>query len=123
MLNYYNLGEFNGSILVAKNGETILTKGYGLANFEWDIPNSPKTKFHIGSLTKQFTSMLIMQLVVEHKLDLNAKISNYLPNFNKSIADSITIFNLLTHTSGIIDYTNRGSWIDTVKLFHPEIIF
>ena len=118
MNNYYHSGEFNGSILVAKNGETILKKGYGYANFEWSIPNSSKTKFHIGSLTKQFTSMLIMQLVEEQKLDLNAKISNYLPAFNESIADSISIFHLLTHTSGLFDYTSEEFWGDSVKLFH-----
>lgn len=118
MNNYYHSGEFNGSILVAKNGETILKKGYGYANFEWSIPNSSKTKFHIGSLTKQFTSMLIMQLIEEQKLDLNAKISNYLPTFNESIADSISIFHLLTHTSGLIDYTGEEFWGDSVKLFH-----
>lgn len=120
MNNYYHSGEFNGSILVAKDGETILKKGYGYANFEWSIPNNPETKFYIGSLTKQFTSMLIMQLVEEQKLDLDAKISNYLPTFNKSIADSITIFHLLTHTSGLMDYTNEEFWEDSVKLFHTR---
>ena len=120
MYNYYNSGEFNGSILIANNGKVILKKGYGLANFEWNILNSSQTKFHIGSLTKQFTSMLVMQLVEDQKLDLNAKISNYLPTFNKSIADSITIFHLLTHTSGLIDYTNEEFWRDSVKLFHTR---
>lgn len=118
--DYYHSGEFNGSILIAKNGETILKKGYGFANFEWSNPNNPKTKFYIGSLTKQFTSMLIMQLVEEQKLDLNTKISNYIPTFNKSIADSITIFHLLTHTSGLMDYTSEEFWRDSVKLFHTR---
>jgi len=59
MLSYQELGMFNGTALVATNGDVSFSKGYGLANMEWDIPNGPDTKFRLGSITKQFTSMII----------------------------------------------------------------
>ena len=61
---------FNGSALVAEKGSVILRKGYGFANMEWQIPNAPETKFRLGSITKQFTSMVVMQLVGEGKINL-----------------------------------------------------
>ena len=91
---------FNGAILVAHEGEVIYKKGFGLANMEWDIPNEVDTKFRIGSVTKQFTAMLILQLVAEGQLDLHQPISNYLPDYPKTNADRISIHQLLTHTSG-----------------------
>ncbi|WP_117884306.1 serine hydrolase domain-containing protein [Aureibaculum luteum] len=98
---YADYGEFNGTALVVEEGKVIYKKGFGLANMEWDIPNQPDTKFRIGSITKQFSAMLIMQLVAEKKLDLHTTISTYLPNYPKENGDKITIHNLLTHSSGI----------------------
>lgn len=98
---------FNGSALVAEEGEVIFKKGYGLANMEWDIPNSYDTKFRLGSITKQFTSMLIMQLVEKDKIKLEDKITDYLPYYRKDIGDKVTIEMLLTHTSGIPSYTDQ----------------
>src|SRR6476659_7055471 len=71
--SYNKLRYFNGSALVAENGKVILRKGYGLANMEWQVPNAPDTKFRLGSITKQFTSMVVMQLVGEGKIDLDEK--------------------------------------------------
>lgn len=107
LLNKYTeYGQFNGSVLVADKGRVIYKKGFGMANIEWDIPNAPDTKFRLGSITKQFTSMLIMQLVAEGKLDLQAPISKYLPNYSNVNGDKITIHQLLTHTSGTPNYTS-----------------
>lgn len=61
-------------MLVADQGKIIYQKGFGMANMEWDIPNTPDTKHRLGSITQQFTSMLIMQLVAEGKLDLQATV-------------------------------------------------
>ena len=97
---------FNGSALVAENGKVILRKGYGLANMEWQIPNAPDTKFRLGSITKQFTSMVIMQLVSEGKIKLDDKITAYLPDYRKETGDKVTVRHLLTHTSGIPSYTS-----------------
>lgn len=98
-------GDFNGSALVAWQGKVIFEKGYGMANFEWNIPNAPDTKFRLGSITKQFTSMLVMQQVAEGKIKLDATISDYLPYYRKDIGSKVTIRQLLTHTSGIPNYT------------------
>jgi CubicO group peptidase (beta-lactamase class C family) len=107
---YVDNGQFNGTVLVVENGKVIFKKGYGLANMEWNIPNTPDTKFRLGSLTKQFTAMLIMQLVEQGKLKLEGKITDYLTDYFKAAGDKITIHHLLTHTSGIPNYTNLPSF-------------
>lgn len=106
MRRYVDNGQFNGTVLVADNGKVIFKKGYGLANMEWNIPNAPDTKFRLGSLTKQFTSMLIMQLVEQGKLRLEGKITDYLTDYPKAAGDKITLHHLLTHTSGIPNYSD-----------------
>jgi len=102
---YSEYGKFNGSVLVSDQGKVIYKKGFGMANMEWDIPNRPNTKHRLGSITKQFTAMLILQLVAEGKLDLQAPITTYLPDYPKTSGDIITSHHLLTHTSGIPNYT------------------
>jgi len=72
---------------------------------EWNIPNTPDTKFRLGSISKQFTATLVMQLVEQGKMSLSASIGAYLPDYPKPAADRITIHELLTHTSGIPGYT------------------
>ena len=71
---------FSGAVLVAEKGNVIYKNGFGLANREWNIPNTTNTKFRVGSITKQFTSMVIMQLVNEGKIKLDEKITAYLPD-------------------------------------------
>lgn len=103
---YQQLRQFNGSVLVANEKGVILEKGYGFANFEWKVPNTPDTKFRIGSVTKQFTSMVIMQLVAEGKLRVEDPVTKYLPDYRKDTGDRITLAHLLNHTSGLPNYTN-----------------
>ncbi len=105
MKAYHSYRQFNGAVLVAENGKVMLKKGYGLANMEWNIPVEPDTKFRLGSITKQFTSMLILQLVQEGKIKLEGKLTDYLPDYRKDTGDRITIHHLLNHTSGIPSYT------------------
>lgn len=102
---YHDYGKFNGSVLVSEQGKVIYKKGFGQANMEWDIPNKPNTKHRLGSITKQFTAMLILQLAAKGKLDLHAPISKYLPDYPKESGDKITTHHLLTHSSGIPNYT------------------
>ena len=89
---YADAGQFAGSILVAKKGQVIFKKSYGLANMEWEVANTPVTKFRIGSLTKQFTSMLIMILIEEGKIELNHSIDQYFPNIKDQSMKQINIF-------------------------------
>ena len=113
---------FNGSALVVDNNETVLKKGYGLANMEWSIPNQPDTKFRLGSITKQFTSMLIMQLVEKGKIKLDGKLTEYLPYYRKDTGDKVTIHMLLNHTSGIPSYTDQPAFTKDVsrKYYAPD---
>lgn len=112
---YHEYGQFNGSALVAENGKVIFKKGFGMANMEWEIPNTPETKFRIGSITKQFTAMLIMQLVEKGKLKLDGKITDYLPDYPKSTGDKVTLHHLLTDTSGIPGYTEFPNFFRDVS--------
>jgi CubicO group peptidase (beta-lactamase class C family) len=109
---YEEYGKFNGSVLVSDQGKVIYKKGFGMANMEWDIPNQPNTKHRLGSITKQFTAMLILQLVAEGKLDLQAPITNYLTDYPKASGDIITSHHLLTHTSGIPNYTSFPTFME-----------
>ena len=70
MQGHVKTNGFSGSILLAREGKPLVSKGYGYANVEWQIPNTPQTKFRIGSITKQFTSMAVMQLREQGKLKL-----------------------------------------------------
>ncbi|MDH4156769.1 MAG: serine hydrolase [candidate division Zixibacteria bacterium] len=93
--------QFMGSVLVAENGEVILAKGYGLADVNKNIPNTPETLFPIGSISKQFTAMLVTQLVEKGKLRLDNTIADFLPDFPEDIGQKITVEMLLCHTAGL----------------------
>ena len=113
LLSQYNqYGLFNGSALVSENGKVILQKGYGSANMEWNIPNQSDTKFRLGSISKQFTALLIVKLAEEGKIKLDVPITTYLPDYPKETGDKITIHNLLTHTSGIPNYTSAPNFMN-----------
>jgi len=106
---YAKLYKFNGSALVAKNGVILLNKGYGYRNATDKVANNEQTIFQLGSVTKQFTSAVILKLQEEKKLSVSDKLSKYFPGYPKG--DSITIEQLLTHTSGIYNYTNDGKFM------------
>lgn len=111
LAKYNEYGQFNGSALVSENGKVIFKKGFGSANMEWNIPNEPDTKFRLGSITKQFTAFLIVKLAEEGKLKLDVPVTTYLPDYPKENGSKITIHNLLTHTSGIPNYTNAPNFL------------
>ncbi len=111
--SYVDLELFSGAVLVAKEGKIVLCKGYGMANYEHMVSNTPQTKFHIGSITKQFTSMAIMQLVQAGKLKLSDTIASILPDYPRG--KEITIYQLLTMTSGIPDYLNDFDDFDVTR--------
>ncbi len=96
-----NAHRYNGSVLVSMNGKILLQKGYGWKNKQDSLLNDTATIYQIASATKQFTATLILKLAELKKLSLNDKVSRFYPAFRKG--DSITIENLLTHTSGIDD--------------------
>lgn len=99
---YVDAQMFMGSVLVAKSGKVVFSKSYGMADLEWNVPNSPKTRFNIASMTKQFTAALILLLEDRGKLQTSEPVKKYLTDAPASW-DKITIYHLLTHTSGISD--------------------
>ena len=105
------------SIAILQNEKSPFKSSYGLATLETKEMISSITNFNIGSLTKQFTAMSILQLAGKNKLSLNDRLSKFFPEFNKKIADKITIKELLTHSSGIIDHYN---FVDTKNMKHAH---
>lgn len=95
---------YSGTVLVAKKGEIIFHKAYGESNRDTHELNKIDTKFGIGSVTKQFTAMLVMQLVEKGQLNLEDTIAQYLPYMPKEMGDKITIHQLLSHTAGLAHY-------------------
>src|SRR5436305_5724623 len=81
---------FSGSILIAKGGKVLYSQGYGMANLEHDVPNTPQTKFRLGSITKQFTAMAVLILQERGKLNVHDKIKQHFPEAPKAW-DEITI--------------------------------
>jgi CubicO group peptidase (beta-lactamase class C family) len=106
---YAKLKNFNGAVLVAQKGSILLQKGYGWSNVEKETASSPKGLYQYGSVTKQFTAALILKLEEMGKLRVDDKLSKYFPQF--SFADSVTLHHLLTHTSGIYNYTADGGFM------------
>jgi CubicO group peptidase (beta-lactamase class C family) len=102
--SYVDAKQFMGSVLVAR-GETVLfSKAYGLADLEWNIPNTTTTKFRIGSMTKQFTAAAVLLLEERGKLKVDDPVKRYYPDA-PAAWDKITLYHLLTHTSGIPNHT------------------
>jgi CubicO group peptidase (beta-lactamase class C family) len=96
--------QFMGSVLVSRDGHVLFEKGYGYANAEWKIPNAPDTKFRLGSITKQFTATLIMQLQEQGKLKVTDGICKYLDPCPPTWS-LVTVHHLLSHTGGMPSYT------------------
>lgn len=94
---------FGGAVLIEKKGVMVLNAGYGYANREQKIPFTTNTIAQIGSITKPFTAMAILQLVEAGKLDLQKPVKTYLPRAAEPAA-SATLHQLLTHTAGLADY-------------------
>ena len=115
MAQYADCCSFTGTVLVSDHDKVIFKKGYGLANREWNIPNTPDVKFRLGSITKQFTSMLIMQLVAKGSIKLDGHISDYLPYYRQETGSKVTISQLLSHTSGIPSYTEDPKFFADVS--------
>jgi CubicO group peptidase (beta-lactamase class C family) len=94
---------FSGAVLIARDGEILLSKGYGLADREWDIANIPQSKFRIASISKQFTAIAILMLQEQGKLTVDDKVCQYIEACPDAWQD-ITLRHLLMHTSGIPDF-------------------
>ena len=107
--NLFEQDSPGGVALIVKDGKTIYRKAFGMANLELAVKMTPDFIFRVGSVTKQFTAAAIIQLAEQGKLDLTAEINQYLKDYPTQ-GQKITIENLLTHTSGIKNYTSTKEW-------------
>jgi CubicO group peptidase (beta-lactamase class C family) len=111
---------FSGSILVAQGGKVLVTKGYGMARREPNVPNATGTKFRLTSITHQFTAMAILELKEEGRLDIQDSVCKYIPECPQNWWE-IKIINLLTHTSGISDFPDDDRTIIFPAMF-PQLL-
>jgi len=98
-------GRYNGSVLIAKNNQILVKKGYGVYDIALDVSARPDHKYELGSIAKTFTALSIMLLYEDGKITFSDPLSKFLPGFPNG--KNITIHHLLTHTSGLHDYDNR----------------
>jgi D-alanyl-D-alanine carboxypeptidase len=119
---YIKAHHFNGSILVSKNGKTVLKSNVGLADRSFDIENTDNTRYKIASMTKLFTAVLILKSYEKGMLNLNTPIKKYLPNYKGEGADKITIHHLLTHSSGMENCEKNGLEIYELPHTSDEIL-
>jgi CubicO group peptidase (beta-lactamase class C family) len=111
--------KFSGSVLVAKEGNVVFARGYGLANAEHQVPNTPDTKFRLGSVTKQFTAAAILILQDQGKLKVEDLIGKHLED-SPQAWEKVTIHHLLTHTSGVPSYTEDVTY--RLLMYKPELV-
>ena len=103
-----NADPFSGTVILAKDGQTLYSGAFGEANKDFDAPNTLDTKFNLGSMNKMFTAVTIAQLVEQGKLSYDDPLSKFIPDFPDSAsARKILIKHLLTHTAGLGSYFNE----------------
>lgn len=110
---YHREGKFSGAVVVGRGNAVVYERALGVADETWNVPNALDTRFQIGSLTKQFTGTLILGLLNEHRLELDAPVTTYLPAY----PSLVTIRQLLSHTSGIPDFVRRPDIMELLR--HP----
>ena len=111
---YVKQEKFSGTVLLAKDGKVLVRKGYGMADVELNVANEPQMKFRLGSITKQFTSMAILQLQEKGKLSVNDPVSKFVAD-SPEAWKSIAVRHLLTHTSGIPNFTSFPEYQKTQR--------
>ena len=102
-------GDFSGAVLVARDGEILLDRGYGLANREWNAPNDGDTRFRLASVSKQFTAVAVVLLAERGLVDLDAPVKTYLADAPPAW-DPVTVRHLLNHTSGVPNFTGFSDY-------------
>jgi CubicO group peptidase (beta-lactamase class C family) len=99
-----NADEFSGVVAIARQGDTVFAKAYGLADQERNVPNTVDTPFHYASVGKMFTAVAVGQLAEADKLSFDDTLERHLPEYPEAVARQVTLDHLLTHRSGILDY-------------------
>jgi len=119
VMQYFQISfRFNGVVLLADSNKIIYEHAFGKANIQTNENNESDTKFRLGSISKQFTAFAVLQLIEEGKLSFSDHLTKFLDEFNQPDKQSITVRNLLTHTSGLPDYTNFKNFDE--KIYYNE---
>ncbi|WP_333809372.1 serine hydrolase domain-containing protein [Flavobacterium sp.] len=112
LLNYLNENnKFMGSLTIREGENVVFNKAYGFADFEKKIKADRLTRYKIGSISKTFTAVMVMQLIEEKKLTLQTKLNRFYPKIPN--AEKISIYDLLHHRTGIVDYVNQDASFHT----------
>ena len=119
---YYQNKEFSGVVLVAKKGKVLFEKAWGYADLEKGVLNELDTRFLIGSTTKSFTAVSIMQLVDQGKLNLEVPVGQYLPSLKKELGEKLTLHHLLKMSSGLPSHLNRIAKMEYSDLTEDELV-
>jgi CubicO group peptidase (beta-lactamase class C family) len=119
LTTWANQGRFSGAVLLAKGDKVLLRRAYGKANYELNVPNTPDTVFRIGSITKSFTALSILQLEEKGMLKVSDPVAKYIPELPTAWS-AITIHQLLCHKSGIPEFTDAKSYSDLEDSRHVE---
>jgi len=111
------------AVAVMKDGRLVLARGYGYADVENGVPATAETVYRLGSITKQFTSMAVMQLAEQGKLSIDDELTKFLPDYPLQ-GNKVTIHQLLNHTSGIKSYTSLPNFFRTARqeLSHDDML-
>lgn len=120
--NYIEKDDYQGAVLIAKDGKILFSKAYGLADRAEKIKNTTKTQFLIGSLTKSFVAVSVLQLVEEGLLDLNEPIRTYIPELKDELGKNLTLHILLKHQSGFVPHLERIIDFEDKDVSSQEII-
>ena len=115
MRSVYRADDPGCAITILENNKPVFSKGYGIASRPSKAAITPQTVFNVGSITKQFTAMAILRLEEAGKLSLDDKLRKYFPQFSTNQGNAVTIRNLLTHSSGLIDHYD---YVDTKSIKH-----
>lgn len=119
---YVQEEDFRGAVLVAKDGEILYRAAYGYADESGKKRNEPDTSFLIGSLTKSFVAVTVMQLVEDGKLHLHAPISTYIPKLKPALGRELTLHLLLKHQSGLPEHLERLVSFEEKPVSSSEIL-
>ncbi|WP_299182333.1 serine hydrolase [uncultured Aquimarina sp.] len=120
--DYIKNDDYQGAVLIAKDGKILFNKAYGFADRENTIENTSKTQFLIGSLTKSFVAVSVLQLAEEGLLDLNAPIKRHIPELKDKLAKELTLHLLLKHQSGLVPHLERITEFEDKDISPKEII-
>ncbi|OMD41160.1 serine hydrolase domain-containing protein [Paenibacillus odorifer] len=112
-LDQYMSKNYSGSVLLVKDNKVIISKGYNMADYNNNLPNGRDTIHQIGSLTKAFTAAAILQLQEAGKLSVDDPVNTYIKDYPN---DRVTLYHLLTHTSGIPNYTNSPDFLKSINI-------